>query len=88
MSESDVETFADDLPLHLPPETLELRIRTLVRRYVERRSPQIAQAVARLSRALVLHPALRDQPEQLRGYCRLSWHWRLLAAQHPIGATN
>jgi hypothetical protein len=87
MSDFDLETLADDLPLNLPAETLEQRICTLVRSYVDQRSPQIARAVARHSWALVLHPALRDQPEQVRGYCRLSWHWRLLAAQLPTGAT-
>jgi hypothetical protein len=28
-----------------------------------------------------------SRPEQLHGYCRLSWHWRLLAAQRPSGAS-
>lgn len=86
MSDLDLQTLADDLTLQLPTETLKRRIRALVRSYVDRRSPEIAQAVAMHVRALVLHPAVRDQPEQLHGYCRLSWHWRLLAAQHATVA--
>jgi len=86
MPESDLETFADELPLHLPPEALKQRIRSLVRCYVHRRSPQLAQQVARCSEALALHPALREAPEDLSAFCHLNWHWRLLAAQCPVAA--
>jgi hypothetical protein len=81
MFDQNPETLVDDLPLHLPPEALKQRIGALVRRYVQGRSPQIAQAVARLSEALAWHPALRDEPEEVIAFCRLNWHWRLLAAQ-------
>ena len=81
MSEFDLAILAEDLPLHLPPETLKQRIGELVGHYLRRRSPQAARAVARYSQALALHPALHDQPEQLDAFCRLNWHWRLLAAQ-------
>jgi hypothetical protein len=86
MSDAELQAFADDLPLHLPPEALKQRIRALVRRYVQRRSPQLAHQVARCSEALALHPALRDAPEELNAFCRLNWHWRLLAAQCPGAA--
>jgi hypothetical protein len=81
MSDLDLQTFADDLPLHLPADTLKQHIRSLIRRYVHRRSPQLAQQVARYSEALALHPAVRDAPDELSAFCRLKWHWRLLAAQ-------
>jgi len=83
MSEADKAMISDDLPLHLPPEALKQRIRTLVHDYAHRRSARIAQAVVRYSEALSLHPALRDQPDQLQAFCRLKWHWRMLAAQCP-----
>lgn len=87
MSELDLETLTADPSRHLAPETLKQRIRTLVRCYARRRSARIARAVARYSGALALHPALRDQPEQLSAFCRLNWHWRLLAAQCPRTAS-
>ncbi|MGB5832916.1 MAG: ATP dependent RNA helicase [Thiohalocapsa sp.] len=83
MSEADKAILTDDLPLHLSPEALKQRIRALVRRYTNRRSPQIARAVVQHSEALSLHPALRDQPDQLKAFCQLKWHWRMLAAQCP-----
>jgi hypothetical protein len=86
MSESDLHALAEDLPLHLPAETLKRHTAALVRRYVQRRSPQLARAIARHSGALALHPALRDQPEQCRAFCDLNRHWRLLAAQCPAAA--
>ena len=97
MSDLELETASDDLLVHLSadaldpttvdPETLKQRIRALIHRYVHQRSPRIASAVATYSGALALHPALRDQPEQLCAFCRLHWHWRLLAVQCPTAAS-
>ncbi len=97
MSDLDLETVPDNLlvylsadaldPTTVDPETLKQRIRALIHRYVHRRSPRIAWTVATYSGALALHPALRDQPEQLRAFCRLHWHWRLLAVQCPTAAS-
>jgi len=83
MSEADKAILSDDLPLHLPAEALKQRLGALVRHYAQCRSRQVAQAVARHSEALSLHPALRDQTDQLQAFCRLKWHWRMLAAQCP-----
>jgi len=71
--------LTDDLPLHLPPEALKQLIRALVRRYIHRRSPGLARAIVRCGEALSLHPALRDRPDELNAFCRLTWHWRMLA---------
>lgn len=79
-------SLSDDLGL--PAETLRQRLGELIRDYVHARSADLARGVARYSAALSLHPELRDEPEQLVGLCRLSRHWRLLAAQcepHPAG---
>jgi len=82
MSDLDLQTFADDLPLHLPADALKQQIRSLIRRYVHRRSPHLAQQVARCSEALSLHPSVRDAtPDEFSAFCHLKWHWRLLAAQ-------
>ena len=86
MSESDLHALAEDLPLLLPADTLKRRTAALVRRDVQRRSPQLARAIARHSGALALHPAVRDQPDQRRAFCDLNRHWRLLAAQCPAAA--
>jgi hypothetical protein len=71
----------DDLPVHLPPETIERRLADLVRAYVHGRSAALALSVVRHCEALLLHPALSNQPERLEGLCRLARHWRLLSVQ-------
>jgi len=68
-------------PLRLPPETIERHLADLIRAYVQGRSAALALAVVRHCEALLLHPALRNQPERLEGLCRLARHWRLLLAQ-------
>jgi len=88
MSDLDLQTFADDLPLHLPADALKQHIRSLIRCYVHRRSPDLAQQVARYSEALALHPSVRDAPDELSAFCRLKWHWRLLAAQSSAAAAT
>ncbi|WP_295539493.1 hypothetical protein [uncultured Thiohalocapsa sp.] len=65
---------------------MKQRIRALVRRYLHHRSPRLAQQVARWSEGLTLRPAPRDAAEELNALCRLTWHWRLLAAQCPAAA--
>jgi hypothetical protein len=81
MFDLDPSSVAHSIPQHLSVDALKARLRALVRRYVDARSPQLAQAVVHHSQALYLHPALRDEPEQLVAFCRLARHWRLLAAQ-------
>jgi hypothetical protein len=71
----------DELPVHLPPETIERRLADLVRAYVHGRSSALALSVVRHCEALLLHPALSDQPDRLDGLCRLARHWRLLSVQ-------
>jgi hypothetical protein len=72
----------------LPLETLQARVAELVRIYVRRRSPELAHRIVRYCRALAQHPSLRDSPDECNAYCRLSQHWRLLAAQcHQAAAT-
>lgn len=72
---------ADDLPVHLHPEAIERRLADLVRAYVHGRSSALALSVARHCEALLLHPAMRSQPERLEGLCHLAGHWRLLSVQ-------
>jgi hypothetical protein len=67
-------------------DTLKARIADMVRRYVTRRSPQLARRIAHYSGALALHPALRNKPEERTAFCRLNRHWFLLAAQCPASA--
>ncbi|MCF7992817.1 MAG: ATP dependent RNA helicase [Thiohalocapsa sp.] len=83
MSVTEIAALDAALPVHLPPEAIKQRIRGLVRRYVHRRSPQLARAIVYHGEALCLHPALHDEPEQLAAFCRLTRHWRMLAAQCP-----
>lgn len=71
----------DDLPGDLPPETIERRLADLVRAYVHRRSAALALSVVHHCEALLLHPALSDQPDRLEDLCRLARHWRLLSMQ-------
>jgi hypothetical protein len=71
----------DELPVHLPPETIERRLADLVRAYVHGRSSALALSVVRHCEALLLHPALSNQPDRLEGLCRLARHWRLLSVQ-------
>lgn len=85
MSVIDIAALDEDLPTHLSPDVIKQRIRSLVRRYVHRRSPQIARAIVRHGEALCLHPALHDEPDQLAAFCRLTRHWRMLAVQCPPG---
>jgi hypothetical protein len=75
-----------ELPVNLPLEIMQQSIASLVREYVQARSADLADKVASYSGALALHPALRDAPEQCAGFCRLSRHWRLLAAQCRLAA--
>jgi hypothetical protein len=70
-----------ELPVNLPLDVLQQSVGSLVRQYVQGRSAALADRIARYSAALALHPALRDEPEQCAGFCRLSRHWRLLAEQ-------
>lgn len=69
-----------DLSL-LAPETLEGRLRDLIRGYVRARSAELAQSVVGHIEALCRHPELRD-PALFCAYRRLATHWRWLAAQH------
>lgn len=82
--------FAAEAPLTsaapMPLDTLKARVAEAVRTYVSRRSPELAHCVVHYSRALAMHPALRDSPDECNAYCRLSQHWRLLAAQCPEAA--
>lgn len=86
MSESELNAFVDELPLHLSPEALKGRLRDLVRLYVHRPSPRLAHEVVLCSGVLALHPALRVAPEEINIFCRLNRHWRLLAALCPAAA--
>lgn len=79
--EVDLGTLPEELPLHLAPEAIEQRLADLIRAYVHRRSAALARSVVRHCEALLLHPALRNEPDRLDGLCCLAGHWRLLAAQ-------
>jgi hypothetical protein len=78
---SPILSDTDDLPVHLHPEAIERRLANLIRAYVHGRSSALALAVARHCEALLLHPAMRHQPERLEGLCHLASHWRLLSVQ-------
>lgn len=80
----DLGALGDELPLHLAPETIEQHLADLIRAYVHARSAALARAVIRHCEALLLHPALRNQPDRLEGLCCLTRHWRLLAAQYRV----
>jgi hypothetical protein len=63
----------------LASETLEHRLGTLIRRYVQRRSGELASAVVRHLEALYLHPDYDGDPAQRCAYRRLAQHWRWLS---------
>lgn len=63
----------------LASQTLEHRLAGLIRRYVQRRSQGLAQAVVRHLDALCLHPDYDGDPAQRCAYRRLVRHWRWLA---------
>lgn len=77
----DLGGLPEELPVHMAPEAIEQRLADLIRAYVHRRSAELARCVVRHCEALLLHPALRNQPDRLDGLCCLARHWRLLAAQ-------
>jgi hypothetical protein len=63
----------------LASETLEHRVGKLIRRYVQRRSQNLARAVVRHLEALCLHPDYAGDPAQRCAYRRLAQHWRWLS---------
>jgi hypothetical protein len=71
---------------HLEPQTLEVRLGDLIRRYVRGRSAELAQSVVGHIEALIQHPEVRD-PALFCAYRRLATHWRWLAAQHSGSGT-
>lgn len=77
----DLGALPEELPVHLAPEAIERCLADLIRAYVHGRSAALARSVVRHCEALLLHPALRNQPDRLEGLCCLARHWRLLEAQ-------
>lgn len=63
----------------LASETLEQCLGRLIRRYVQRRSKDLADAVVRHLDALCLHPDYDGDPDQRCVYRRLAKHWRWLS---------
>lgn len=78
--DDDLAALPEELPVHLAPEAIEQRLADLIRAYVHGRSAALARSVVHHCEALLLHPALRNQPDRLDGLCCLARHWRLLAA--------
>lgn len=77
----DIQLLADDLPAHLTPDALRLRLAELIRRYVQAPSAQLAETVVKHVQALYLHPAMRYAADQQAALRRLACHWRCLAAR-------
>jgi hypothetical protein len=63
----------------LASETLEQRLAKLIRRYVRRRSKDLADAVVQHLEALCLHPDYDGDADQRCAYRRLAKHWRWLS---------
>lgn len=73
-----------DLSL-LEPQTLKLRLRDLIHRYVRARSADLGRSVVAHLEVLCLHPRQRDLSD-FCAYRRLAAHWRLLVALHGEAA--
>ena len=61
------------------PREIEIRLRSLIRGYVQQRSTAVAVAVARHIEALCAHPDYRGSWEERCALRRLAWHWNGLA---------
>lgn len=79
-----------DLRPHCDPElsalesaVIEQRLSELIRRYVHRRSTNLARAILSHIESLCRHPDFDGNPEQRCVYHRLARHWGWLAHTGP-----
>ena len=63
----------------MTPETIKKRLGRLIRHYVARRSPAIANSVVRHIEVLCAHPAYDGDGQERCAFVRLRAHWRWLA---------
>jgi hypothetical protein len=85
MSHIMAQLTLDDLS-HLEPGVLEHRLRDLIRRYAQQRSPELAESVVYHIEALYLQPTSCKDPVQHCMYRRFARHWRWLAAQQGVAS--
>jgi hypothetical protein len=81
----DLDTFANPVLGATPSRDLEHRLGDLIRRYVHRRSQDVAQSVVSHLEALCLHPDYDGDAAQRCAYRQLARHWRWLSQELGAG---
>lgn len=77
----DIQSVADEVPSHLPTETLRRRLGELIDRYASERSSRLAETVVHHIEALYLRSDVLFDPDHQAACRRLACHWRRLASQ-------